>query len=109
MTISLWLLTIHFVADFILQSDWMALNKSKRLGALLCHAAVYSLAFAPFYGMVFAGLTFVLHAAQDAGTSRINAKLWQAGQRHWFFVGIGADQLLHYWLLEATVRSLNGN
>lgn len=102
--ISLWLLTVHFVADFILQSDWMALNKSKRLDALLLHVTVYSACFLPFYGLAFAGITCLLHFAQDFVTSRINAKLWQANQRHWFFVAIGADQLLHYYLLAMTMR-----
>ena len=41
------LLTTHFVADFVLQSDWMVQNKSKRWGALAAHVSVYTLAFLP--------------------------------------------------------------
>lgn len=100
--ISLMLLVLHFIADFILQSDYMAINKSKDFIALIGHTAVYSLVFIPFYGTGFAAVTFVLHTIQDYFTSRINAKLWQANQRHWFFVGIGADQLLHYVTLAYT-------
>lgn len=115
------LLAVHFVADFLLQSDWMALNKSKRWDALTLHVAVYAACFLPF-GIVFALVTFTAHFVQDAITSRINARFWffdmampvhwpsrrdpngpavphyaaLGGNRHWFFVGIGADQLLHY-------------
>lgn len=95
-TITLSLLLAHFIADFVLQSDWMAINKSKSLGALCLHTSLYSIVFMPFWGWQFAAWTFVLHTLQDAVTSRINSKLYQAGQRHWFFVGVGADQLLHY-------------
>jgi hypothetical protein len=104
--ISLILLTLHFIADFVLQSDWMAINKSKNWGALALHCFVYSLTFAAFYGITFASITFLLHFVQDAITSRINSKLWQANRRHWFFVGIGADQLLHYALLAYTAKLL---
>jgi len=115
------LLAVHFVADFLLQSDWMALNKSKRWDALALHVGVYAACFVVF-GWVFALVTFVAHFAQDAVTSRINGRFWFfdmampvhwpsrrdpngptvphyaaiGGDRHWFFVGIGADQLLHY-------------
>ena len=69
------LLTVHFVADFVLQSDWMAQNKSKRVDALFLHAAVYSGCFL-FYGPAFVALTFLLHFTQDAITSRLNSWLY---------------------------------
>ncbi len=37
---------LHFVGDYLLQSDWMATNKTKNSAACLLHVAVYS---APFY------------------------------------------------------------
>ena len=123
------LLVAHFVGDFICQSDWMALNKSKRWDALAIHVTVYS---AVLYMAIFVSIGLnaelspriilalvnelpyvsavgfyvlvnaVAHFVQDAITSRINSRLWQANQRHWFFVGIGADQLLHYVTLFVT-------
>lgn len=111
------LLVAHFVGDFICQSDWMALNKSKQWDALLAHVLVYAGALLATLGVSFAligsgptaGAVFVwlvvnsaAHFVQDAITSRINARLWQANERHWFFVGIGADQLLHYVTLIVT-------
>lgn len=133
MTIPLALVTIHFIADFLLQTDWMAVNKSKDWRALLAHTGVYSVCFLPFYGVGFALVTFVLHTLTDAITSRVTSRLWffkredgiwaQAeytqpkhgrtlvnpwspieGVRHWFFVVIGADQLIHYGCLAWTLK-----
>ena len=36
-SIILALLFIHYIGDFILQSRWMAENKSKDISPLLCH------------------------------------------------------------------------
>lgn len=96
MSVPFLLLALHFVADFILQTDWMAINKSKSMQALLAHTSLYSLVFLPFYGVSFALITFMLHTVQDYLTSRLTSRLWQANERHWFFVAVGADQLLHY-------------
>ena len=38
-------LKLHLIGDYILQSDWMAQNKTKRSWPALCHAFVYSLPF----------------------------------------------------------------
>ena len=149
------ILVAHFVGDFICQTDWMALNKSKRWDALGLHVITYTsilficVAFwhdsailsRPIvsYGVIwaFVGVNAVAHFVQDAITSRINARLWfliitptgdtgkiwrgsgdgsvrveplyvveDSGTRHWFFVCIGADQLLHYITLFATATYL---
>ncbi len=131
MTIPLQLLAIHFVADFLLQSDWMAQNKSRRWDALAAHVAVYSACFF-YYGAPFVAMTFLLHFVTDAMTSRITSRLWffdmampvqwpsrrapnspavphyavGGGNRHWFFVVIGADQLIHFLCLAWTLRVL---
>lgn len=110
MNILLFLLTIHFVADFILQTDWMAVNKSKDWSALFTHVWTYSLMFllaittvkGLWIGLMFFGLTFLTHAITDAITSRITSYLWGKGDRHNFFVVIGFDQLIHAWTLALT-------
>ena len=38
-------LLCHAIGDYILQSDWVALNKSRRSDVALLHAALYSLPF----------------------------------------------------------------
>jgi hypothetical protein len=153
MTIIYVLLVAHFIADFVCQSDWMAINKSKRWDALALHVFVYSavlfnftlwsrpvVPFAEAMPWMVAVLTFVAvnaaaHFVQDAITSRINSRLWffkradgiwaqaeyampkhgrtivnpwiaEGGDRHWFFVAIGFDQLLHYVTLFVTASWL---
>lgn len=114
------LLVAHFVGDFICQSDWMALNMSRRWDALAVHVAAYTAVVgaivAVWYSATGRGALPVAeqmfwpwiaanvaaHFAQDAITSRINSRLLHPNQRHWFFVGIGADQLLHYVTLFVT-------
>jgi hypothetical protein len=96
------LLTVHFVADFLLQNDWMAINKSKHWGALTLHVLIYSLAFS-WLGWKFALITFVTHFITDAITSRMTRALYYpVFHRHWFFAVIGLDQLIHAWSLTLT-------
>jgi hypothetical protein len=95
------LLSVHFVGDFVLQTNWQAQNKSKNWEALGRHVLVYSLCFA-WLGANFVVATFVFHFLTDAVTSRINSKLWAEKRVHGFFVGVGADQLIHAWTLAGT-------
>lgn len=100
------ILLFHFIADFVLQTDWQATNKSHNNRALLRHTAVYASAMAlmmwlflilPFGSAIrFGIITFVIHTAQDYWTSRVNAQLWKEGKRHTFFVSVGFDQWLHF-------------
>lgn len=72
----------HFLADFVAQNDWMAINKSRRWDALSLHVGVYGAVFlAPMAisGMVSPAwmvANAVAHFAQDAITSRITSRLW---------------------------------
>lgn len=165
--LALVLVTAHFVGDFICQSDWMAVNKSKDWGALLIHVGAYTVVLLAAVIVILlldprpqdadAARLFLLvnaaaHFVQDAITSRINARLWFVDgarvkgramvnvcayvgaigtisvdealkavddelqmcgsglevvyndKRHWFFVGIGVDQLLHYVTLVVTAE-----
>lgn len=108
------ILLAHFLADFVFQSDWMALNKSSQWKPLSAHVGVYTAVLAlivafsqpdsayPYgslktYGYFVAG-NGAAHFVTDAVTSRVNKQLlaYGKGSHHWFFVGIGADQLIHY-------------
>jgi hypothetical protein len=99
------LVWIHFIGDFVLQSDKMAINKSKSNRWLLAHVFTYSLPFALF-GWKFVVLTFCFHCVTDYFTSRGTSYLWTHEKRHWFFVLIGFDQAIHLTTLFLTYQLL---
>lgn len=96
-------LIAHWIGDFILQSDYHATNKSKSNRVLLAHVLTY---FIPMYCISFLFMepaiaiiwsfgNAALHFITDYFTSRLTSKLWLKGDRHNFFVTIGADQTIH--------------
>lgn len=96
------LIWLHFVADFLLQTDSMAIKKSQSVPWLSYHVLIYSLPFAwlgPRYWLVNA----VMHWVTDFASSRLTSKLWKQNKRHWFFVVIGADQAIHLTCLILTL------
>lgn len=95
------LLAIHFIMDFVLQTDWMAFNKSKHMKPLLAHVGIYSLGFI-WLGIEYALLNGLLHLVTDFISSRVTSKLYRARENHWFFVVVGLDQLLHQTALLTT-------
>lgn len=117
MTALLWLVWLHFVADFVMQSDKVSKTKSGSNRVLLYHVALYSLPFCPFAAWYFksyaVAAAFVYgnvaaHFVTDWITSRMTSKLWKAGEVHWFFVVIGADQAIHMTTLVLSFYWLSG-
>lgn len=102
------IITIHFCADFILQTDWQAKNKSTNWIALLRHTGSYSIVWFLIcngysvitgnYLMVacFPVITFICHTITDYFTSRWVKKSFDKQDYHYGFVKIGFDQVLHY-------------
>lgn len=126
---------LHWVADFVLQTDKQAKGKSKNWRDLINHTSVYSLVwllvggfiylhqFKPYdqvhnnmmnaywqhwipRGLLFVLITFICHTITDYFTSRLNSKLWAKGDVHNFFVSVGFDQVLHYIQLFLTYSLL---
>ena len=97
---------VHYVADFQLQSDYMAKNKSKSNTVLLAHCAVYAACMFVF-GIYFGLVNFALHFATDWCTSRWSSRIYKKSlsdpsQVHWFFCVIGFDQAIHITTLVLT-------
>ena len=92
------LLWLHFVGDFVLQSDTMATKKSRSLKWLGIHSLCYSIPML-FFGLEFAILAGVSHFLVDFITSMGTSYFHRKGERHWFFTTIGLDQVIHSTIL----------
>jgi len=117
----LYILTTHFVADFIMQTDEMAKGKSTSIKWLTLHilsyfkglvwsALFYFMVVGYFFSMVIPAWSLIgycllnaaLHWLTDYYTSKQTAKLWAEQRVHDFFVMIGLDQLIHSTCLIVT-------
>jgi hypothetical protein len=105
------LLAAHWLGDFVLQTDFQASNKSKRLDALALHVATYTVTlfvaavilFGVMTAVIFAVINGALHFVTDYITSRASSRLWEEQNWHAFFVVIGFDQLIHQATLASTL------
>lgn len=101
-----YILTIHWIADFIVQTDKMAKNKSTSWMWLISHILTYSACLLPF-GLFFAAINGAAHFIVDAITSRVTSYYWKKENRKMFFIVIGLDQLLHTATLVYTIKYVN--
>lgn len=105
-------LFIHWVGDFVLQTDKQAKGKSSNWNDLLLHTFNYSMIWLipclsySWKMFLFVPITFVCHTIQDYYTSRVNKTLWESGNVHGFFVSVGLDQFLHLAQLLITIQLL---
>lgn len=107
MTLICFILIVHFVADFIVQTDEQARGKSGSLYPLIAHITSYSIAlwFAlicySYFDRSVTGLALYVfwnglaHFVTDLVSSRVGKARWEAGDRRGFFIVVGADQLVH--------------
>ena len=89
------LLVSHFIGDFILQSDRLAINKSSSNSILFQHILMYSIPFLLFFNPIFVLFNAVLHFMTDYTTSRVAKGFRNRGDNHNFFITIGFDQFIH--------------
>jgi hypothetical protein len=107
----LFIILVHWVSDFVLQTQHMSTRKSSSNYYLTLHVVIYSFAtilgwalVLPLLGIhLYSGpvwlaflLIFVTHWITDYFTSRRTSKLYKEERYHDFFVVIGFDQVLHY-------------
>lgn len=122
------ILFVHWVADFLFQTKWMAENKSSQWYPLLAHTITYTFIFwiagltayiIKNRGMAsidylhifeFVVITFICHTITDYFTSRWTKRLREQEKYYGFpsfFSVIGLDQWLHALQLIVTFTILN--
>ena len=97
------LLLSHLFGDFIFQGNKIATQKSKSLKWLSIHVLIYTsvltvisvFALDSKLLLDFVLINGILHWFTDLITSKINARLFQMENKHWFYMGIGVDQFIH--------------
>lgn len=106
---------LHWLGDFVLQTNWMAIHKASNSKVRLVHVLTWTasvglgvggyllLTGRPFDNYaLFLGINFVAHYATDSVTAPLNTYLRDRDRRHAFFVSLGFDQWLHNATLLAT-------
>lgn len=95
----------HFLADFLLQTDWMAAGKERPRGwlpPLAAHASVHGALTAAFFLAVSPSLAWlgladaVVHGILDRLKSIANRHLQVTPRQTGFWWLFGADQTLHH-------------
>lgn len=99
------ILLIHWLADFCLQTNEQATQKSTdpiQLGYHVCtytivwFLAAYCISGSWEKASLFAIATFGWHFCTDFVTSRIGKSFWEKKDLHNGFCIVGFDQILHY-------------
>jgi E3 ubiquitin-protein ligase DOA10 len=103
-----WMLVLtvkHVIADFVLQTSWMALGKDQKTGwalPLLAHCLVHLavamaviLIIAPRFWFV-AFIDFAIHIVIDRAKGFCASTLGVTLEHPWFWTLIGVDQALHH-------------
>ena len=115
-----YLILLHFIADFICQSNMSITARGKDFWWLLVHIVAYTLTL--FSGMMLgvlfmgfsAGMTFkfvsllaVIHFFADYILGKISSHLWETKRHRWAFVIMGAEQFIHIILLICIFQLIN--
>lgn len=114
MGVVVWILLVHYVGDFLLQTQKQAENKSKSNEWLTYHVISYTamlliggmimeVSLNMFYWVMINGF---LHWCTDWATSRATAELWKLQKIRPFFWVIGLDQLVHTACLLCTYQAM---
>lgn len=112
-----YMLLVHYIADFWLQTDRQAQQKSTSTLYLTKHVATYSLiCFIALMAirtninwdilkvLSFTCITFGTHLWIDFFTSKASKYYFSKKEYHYGFMVIGFDQILHYTQLFLTYK-----
>lgn len=117
MGVFIFIVVMHWIADFVFQAEEWSLGKSKSWSPLLKHTATYSSVWllpvwfftGSLWGaFLFSAFSFVAHTITDYYTSRIVSKKFadkyygSSIPNFGAFSTIGFDQVLHYVQLIST-------
>jgi hypothetical protein len=88
--IALKLILCHLIADYFLQTNYIAQNKGKDLYILFVHCALYIVPFFVVFGFTWHLIPlFVLHIVLDyLKATKGKTKLWQDQLLHFITLGI---------------------
>lgn len=114
------ILIIHYLFDFVFQSEWMAKNKSKELNPLMLHICVYSMGLVlmmmfnihlfvnvPIYVLnLWFWTNLTAHFLTDFISSTISAHFFSNNKTRYGFLTVGLDQLIHYLTIFYTLLLL---
>lgn len=96
--LSIIIIWIHFLVDFVLQPDKMREMKCKSYKWLALHSVLYGCAFL-FLAWEYAVINMVLHFVVDGVTIKIDHWFVEREKRYFSFVLKGFDQALHITIL----------
>ncbi len=104
-----WLFIGHLTGDFLLQTSWMALNKTSNNLALLSHSIIYTLVVAAF-SLPFGGLSlhsYALILISHLALDKRSFVYWWAKhitKNEDFWLMITLDQIFHLLILVLTLH-----
>lgn len=101
----------HFIADWLFQTLWEAMNKSKKILPLFIHSLVYTISFIPafyFYNFKweYLSILFISHMILDNRKFEVwwinrikKTKKEDVSNHLWTILLIGVDQVFHLAIL----------
>lgn len=97
----------HWIGDYVLQSESMAIGKATSIKWLTIHVLVWTASLGVITTLFGATFTWVAamgvaHWIQDFVTAKINSHYQKTKQLKLFWLTIGSDQMLHYMVLFTT-------
>lgn len=113
MTLFNYLIVGHLIGDFLFQTNWMAMNKSKKWAPLLTHCVVYTMMI---FGVAFFGgytipisaiaLIFFSHVLLDRRTFVVwwVKKIMGTTDKGANWLNIVVDQVFHIIILAAVAH-----